>query len=360
MRAIVLEAPNRLALRNIPRFALAADEVMVQIEACGICGSDLRYYRGENPWALHTTGKNLANPPNIVLGHEFVGRVVETAGPLGRELLGERVAVLPWRACGRCDDCRHGRPNLCAHTIHYGHGAGWGKRDYYPGGMAEYCPAWADRCYRLPEDVPAHHAALLDGLGVSVHALGVAGFEPGDAVAVIGCGPIGLGIAAIARAWGATAIYCVDVYPKALEIARQVTAGQIIDGRHEDPVALVCEQSHGRGVSCAFDLVGSAVTQRQGLAMLGHQGTLVNLATKAVDVTWRLTDLGAERSVRSSSNALETDFQVAVEVLVSGQILAEPWITQRVSLDETPATFQLLLDKEASGAFKAVVEPGRG
>ena len=175
-------------------------------------------------------------PPNIVLGHEFVGRVVETGGPRGAHLIGKRVVVLPYRNCETCENCRQGRHNLCANMIHYGHGAGWGSMAYYPGGMAEYCPVWAEKCYALPERVPPHEAVLLDGLGVSLHAVRTAGFLPGKDVAVIGCGPIGLGIAATAGPWGARALFCVDVYETALRITHEVTGAHTIDARVIDPV----------------------------------------------------------------------------------------------------------------------------
>ena len=357
MKAIVLKCPRDLSVEDIPPFGLASDEVMVQVEACGICGSDLRYYLGENPWALHTKGAAFANPPNIVLGHEFVGRVVDTGGSQGESQLGKRVVVLPYRVCQSCYNCRRGMHNICPNMIHYGHGAGWGKMDYYPGGMAEFCPVWAEKCYVLPEHVPPHEAALVDGLGVAVHAVRTAGFRHGKDIAVIGCGPIGMGIAAVARAWGAGEIFCVDVYDVALSIAREVTGGHAIDVRVIDPIAYIDEHTAGAGVNFAFDTVCSIKTQRQGLSILGNQGVLVNMATKKLDVTINLTDLGGERMLRGSSNYLIPEFQMAVDLLVAGQIKAAPWITHRVPLEAVPDTFAMLLDKEASGAFKAVVEP---
>ena len=105
MEAAVLKAPRRLVVEDIPPFGLAPDQVTVRVEACGICGSDLRYFQGENPWALHTKGVDEANPPNMVLGHEFVGRVVDAGSSQGTSLLGMRVAVLPYRNCQACYNC---------------------------------------------------------------------------------------------------------------------------------------------------------------------------------------------------------------------------------------------------------------
>jgi len=360
MRAVVLKEPRRLVVEEIPLFPMAADEVMVQVEACGICGSDLRYYLGENPWALHTKGAADPNPPNMVLGHEFVGRVVEAGGPAGADLVGKRVAVLPYHTCGRCDNCRRGLYHLCAHTIHTGHGAGWGEQAYFPGAYAEFCPIWADRCAVLPEWVPPHEAALIDGLGVAVHAVRQAGFTPGaNNVAVLGCGPVGVAVAAVARACGARQIFGTDVYDVALRIAGEVAAVQPIDVRAADPVAAVRAGTDGLGVRYAFDTVCTAETQQQALAMLGSRGVLVNLAPHNLEVPLNLLQLGAERSIRGSSNSTLEDFQTAVEMLVAGQFKAAPQITHRVPLEAVPETIEMLLQKETVGAFKAVVEPGR-
>jgi len=357
MKALLLKAPRHLVVEDIPLFHLDSDQVMVKVEACGICGSDLRYYQGENPWALHTKGVDEANPPNIVLGHEFVGRVVDAGSSQGTNLLGKRVAVLPYRTCRACHNCRHGMHNLCPNMIHLGHAAGWGEMDYYPGGMAEFCPVWTEKCYVLPEHFFPHEAALLDGLGVSLHALRLAGFQPGKDVVVIGCGPIGMGIAAVARAWGGREIFCVDIYDVALNIARDLIGGHTIDARTTDPVAYVHAQTGGAGVAFAFDTVCHTQTQRQSLSLLSNQGVLVNLATKKLDVTVNLTDLAGERMLRGSSNYRVEEFPMAVDLLVTGQVQVARWITHQVPLVATPDTFALLLNKEAAGAFKAVVKP---
>jgi threonine dehydrogenase-like Zn-dependent dehydrogenase len=134
MSAAVLRRPQDLCLEQIPNFKPAPDQVIVEVASCGICGSDLRYYHGENPWALHTLGMPIPNPPNIVLGHEFAGTVTDAAD--FPHLAGKHVAVMSFKTCGQCRQCRSGAENLCGQTMHLGHGAGWGERDYYPGGMA--------------------------------------------------------------------------------------------------------------------------------------------------------------------------------------------------------------------------------
>ena len=113
MKAVVLTRPRSLELMDISRPELTEENhVLIKVHACGICGSDLRYWAGDNPWALHTLGKHVDNPPNIILGHEFAGEVVEVNSTAHEHLLGKRVGVQAFRACGRCDFCRSGRQNL--------------------------------------------------------------------------------------------------------------------------------------------------------------------------------------------------------------------------------------------------------
>ena len=139
MKAVVLERPQVLTYKEIPVWPLEEyddpDFVLVKVASCGICGSDYRYFLGENPWAQHTLGKFVENPANIVLGHEIAGEVVAVLSEKNASLLGQRVAILSYVTCGKCFDCRSGRRHLCVNTIHIGHGQGWGKRDYYPGHM---------------------------------------------------------------------------------------------------------------------------------------------------------------------------------------------------------------------------------
>jgi len=101
-----LKSPGNLVVKEVPVPQPAVGEVLVKVMACGICGSDLRYYQGENPWALHTLGEARENPPNIILGHKFAGEIVETGDSRASFLKGKRVVVIPFQTCGQCALCR--------------------------------------------------------------------------------------------------------------------------------------------------------------------------------------------------------------------------------------------------------------
>lgn len=162
MRAMVLKSEEILEIMEVPMPTLEPGLVLVKVSQCDICGSDIRYLHGENPWAKQTLQEEVPNPPNIILGHELTGTVVDVFDKADQYLIGKRVGVNCFTTCGRCHFCRAGLENLCPHTRHLGHGQGWGQREFYPGGMAKYCPAFAGQVYELSDRVTNQQATFLD------------------------------------------------------------------------------------------------------------------------------------------------------------------------------------------------------
>lgn len=357
MKAAVLEAPGRLVVKDIPMRTCAADEVLVKVHACGICGSDLKYFKGENPWAQHTLGHHVDNPPNMVIGHEFAGTVTAVGHERFAHLLGKRVFVEPYNTCGLCDYCRTGRYNLCKATRHIGHGAGWDEMDYFPGGMAEYCPVWATHAYVLPDTISDEEATFLDPLAVAVHAVNVSRLLPGCSVLVLGSGPVGLLIAQVARAFGALQVSCTDVFDQALLAAAAVGIDNPIDVRTVNLVPLMLANTQNKGVDIIFDTVGSAETQEQALRLLAAGGTLVNLVSHADRLTYSLMDISGEKHITGSSNNLYGDVLTAIKLLDAGRVQVKPLITHRVPLADVSSGFDLLLDRSKSNALKVIVLP---
>ncbi|MGQ9596742.1 MAG: alcohol dehydrogenase catalytic domain-containing protein [Thermoproteota archaeon] len=126
MKAVILKGPLRLEMEDIPKPVPKEDEVLIRVEAMGICGSDIRYFLGENPWALHTLGKDLKETRSFILGHEVSGEIVETGKWVSRNRISERVGVLAFKGCEECYYCKRGLHNLCKHTLHIGHDGRWG------------------------------------------------------------------------------------------------------------------------------------------------------------------------------------------------------------------------------------------
>ncbi len=357
MKAAVLKGPKRLEVESVSYPILNSGEVMVEVYACGVCGSDIRYFKGENPWALQTLGLKKENPPNIILGHEIAGEVVEVSDASLEKWKGKRVAIAPYEPCGNCRFCKKGQHNLCQAAIHLGHGAGWGEREYYPGGMAEFCSVWADRCYPLPESISYEEAAPLDIVGVAVHAVNVSQMKSGQDVLVIGCGPLGNSIIQVTRVYGARRIFCTDIFPKALETASQVGVDETMNTNRDDPVQTVLKKTNDFGVEAMFDTVGTPEVQAQALQMLAPGGTLVNMVVNREEISLTLLKLSSERVIRSSSNYLFPEFQIALDLLAAGKIQTKPLITHRFPISEINQAFEVLGDRQKYQTLKLIILP---
>ena len=361
MPAVVLESPRNLAYREIPVWPIESygdpDMVMIKVEACGICGSDLRYYAGENPWAQHTLGKHVDNPPNIVLGHEFAGTVVAVVDERNSHLLGKRVAPVCSKTCGECSECRQGREQLCANTIHLGHGQGWGTQLFYPGAYACYAPAWAQNCYELPDNVPSEEAAMMDILAVCVHVAHRGDIQPGRPVLVIGAGPAGNGIAQAAKNMGACPVVAIDVSPTAIEIASKQgidyainTAGLDAESIKRNLAGIVQE-----GFGSVFDSVGTQESLDIGLSVLGKAGTLVNMAVHDADMRFNFMRIGSERKITTSCNFAVGDYPIALSWLKNGRFQVSDWLT-KIALEDVPRVFKELESVKLNRkAFKLVI-----
>ena len=359
MRAVVLRGPRDLALMDIDRPELVLDEhVLVRVKACGICGSDLRYWQGENPWALHTLGRHVDNPPNMVLGHELSGVVEQVNAARYEHLLGIRVGVQAFRVCGECRLCRSGHENLCTNTVHVGHAQGWEEMAYCPGGYAEYCLAFADVLHPIADHVTFEEEAMRDILGVAVHAVGRGQVTAGATVVCIGGGTAGLCIAQVARVRGAEHVLVAETSPLARSILAHFDDIDCVDPA-EESIADALHRLTGRPVcSAVFDSVGSAETMTQGMALLEEAGTYVDLAVQDVSISLNAQALGSERTMTASSNAYYRDEREAHALIESGDVDVQTMITHRFPLEEFASAFDLLL-REPREAYKVVFQMGQ-
>ncbi len=357
MNAVVLERPKTMTWMEVPKPELTGPtHVLIEVGACGICGSDLRYYRGENPWALHTLGRHVDNPPNIIMGHEFAGTVVEVKDKAYEALVGKRVGVQPFRVCGNCEYCRSGRENICPDTIHTGHAQGWGDMEFYPGAYGDYTIAWGDLCFPMPDNISFEEASMVDIVGVGQHASGRADVRPGSTVLCIGGGPAGIAIALCALVRGAELVFVSDPSAVCREVAGAYPELVPIDPLNQDVADVIREHTSVDGVDAVFDSVGSADTFSLGLLLLQPSGTFVNIAVHDEQANLNLTALGTERRVTTSSNSTYEDVATAYEHVYEGRIDVKPWITHRFKLQEHAEAFRLLLAEEKQ-AFKVVLEP---
>jgi L-iditol 2-dehydrogenase len=270
MLAARLHGPRDLRVERVPAPGPpAAGQVLLRVKTTGICGSDLHSYHDAR------VGDTVIESP-LVIGHEF-SAVVESAGPQALDgshqplAAGTRVAVDPAQPCGRCEWCDQGHPNLC-HRLHF-------CGNYPDGGsLCEWMHMPAESCFPVPDAIDDTRAALIEPLGVALHAVDLARVRVGDTVAILGAGAIGLVILQLVRLSGASTVFVADRFPWRLALAERWGARPVpCDG--PDPAGFVARETGGRGVDVAVEAAWAdhSIGQAVDMARLGGRVVLVGI-----------------------------------------------------------------------------------
>jgi L-iditol 2-dehydrogenase len=332
MKAVRLHAVGDLRLNDEPMPTPDADESLVRVTAVGLCGSDL-HWLGEG-----AIGDARLSAP-LVLGHEFAGVTAE----------GVRVAVDPAISCGQCEFCREGTPNLCTALRFAGHGT-------QDGALREYV-AWRTRLLHvLPDSLTDAEGALLEPLGVALHAIALGHVKPGMSVGVLGCGPIGLLMVQLARVAGATTIIATDTLPHRLDAARAFGATQTIaaDGQEANAVSAI---THGRGVDVAFEVAGANAAVEAAIAVVKPGARVVLVGIPDDDRTTFTASVARRKGLTIKlSRRMKHTYPRAIELAASGKIDLRSLVTHRFSLAEFQKAFAVAQRREG---LKVVIEPSR-
>jgi len=349
MKAVVLNEDLRLEVEDIPVPELHQDEVLIKVKACGICGSDVRYIKGDNPWSKQTLGIVKRFKGKMVLGHEFSGEIVKVGNPSLENRIGEKVGTLVYKGCGVCHYCRMGKHNLCTQTKHLGHSQGWENLKYNPGGMAEYCQIWAEKAFPLPENISYENAAMLDCIQVAVHAIEIAQLPISSKIAIIGLGTIGQFILQISQISSGAEVFCIDLRKKPLKVAKESGAKLCINKKRGSM------ENIKDSMDAVFDTIGSQKTVISGLRLLKRGGKLILLAEETDSFSIPTNLLSGERSIITSANSTYPNFQESLDLLASGKVHPEKIITHKFSLSEAKKAFEVAANKDKYEAIKVLV-----
>jgi threonine dehydrogenase-like Zn-dependent dehydrogenase len=300
---------------------LSSGEVLVAFRVAGVCGSDLHGLHGKHP----------AMAPPFYPGHEVVGVVVAGECPPGVSA-GQLVTVEPPLPCGRCKMCTTGRSNICSELQFFGCG-------FREGGMADTFSVRADRLHAIPEGFSLQQAALIEPLATPVHAVGLAGGVAGKAVAVIGCGTIGLLTLAAARAGGARRVVMTDLLPAKREVALASGADAVVDAAAPDAAAVVRELL-GETADVVFDCVSAQATVRSAIDMVERGGTVVLLGVPSGPLEVPAFAL-QDRQIRLQGSATyhSDDFREAIRIIGGNHLDPDRIITSAFPLRSAPAAF---------------------
>jgi len=310
MRALVLDQPGSFRVASVPDPAPRAGEVVVKVDYCGICGTDLHILDGEFP----------PTPYPITPGHEFSGVVVALGSDVRPPLtVGERVAVDPSLYCGYCRRCRAGRDNLCENWAAIG--------DTVSGAFAEYVAVPAVNVYRLPADVDAQTGAMAEPLACAVHGLRRLGPVLGDPVVIAGAGTMGLLLLELLLHAGAGPVTVVDRVSERLSVARKLGASYTVT----DPAAL-----DGSRFEVAIDATGVPAVIESAAGLLGRGGRLLVFGVSPAEATMRVSPFRVynDEITVTGSMAILRSFGPAVDLLASGAVDPRPLLAEALPLEQ--------------------------
>jgi L-iditol 2-dehydrogenase len=334
MQALVWLGPRDMVLHTEPMPQLAPGEVLISVAATGICGSELSGFLGHN---------SLRVPP-LIMGHECAGEVVQGAGEKFATgdiaAVGSLITFNPLIACGTCDRCLAGRPNLCRHRQLIG--------AHRPGGFAQYVAVPARQCYPLPDQLSLVAGTLVEPLACSIRAVALAGVQPRERLLILGAGPIGLCALAAARTQGVEQIVVSDVATQRLEVALRWGACEVVNAREQEVVAFVRDRYPG-GVDSVIDAVGAAPVRTQAIRAVCPGGRVVLIGLHDEESMLPANFLIRQEITLAGSFAYtETDFTQAIDLLARGVVQPNgDWLEER-PLGDGPAAFAELVDGKAS------------
>ncbi len=342
MKAVRLEAVGDITLRDVDMPDIGADELLVRIEACGVCGTDRHLFHGEFP----------CTPP-VTPGHEFSGIVEAIGKSVSGFAIGDRVTGDPNIACGRCAHCHAGQVNLCTNLCAVGI-----HRD---GGFADYLALPQKQAFVLPVGLNPLHGAFCEPLGCCLHGVDLAGIKPGSSVVVLGGGVIGLLTVQLARLAGATTIILSTRQASRRALAEDLGATATIDPTATDVIDAIAGPAGlaPGGVDVVFECAGvrETVEQSMRLARAGGTVVIVGVTPQGMKAEFEPFDLLFRELKVLGSFLNPYTHRRAAELIASGAVEIDRLISRQVSLEEAPA---VIANPPAPGEVKVLVVPRRG
>lgn len=343
MKSLVLRQYKQLEIQDTPQPKPAADEVLIRVRACGICGSDVHGFDG-------STGRR---QPPVIMGHEAAGEIVDAGNAAADWSPGDRVTFDSTLYCGECRYCRAGHVNLCDRRRVLGVSCDEYRRD---GAFAE-CVVVPHRVVcRLPDAVRYEHAAMVEPLSVAVHAVRRAEIGSDDTVFVLGAGMIGLLTLQAAKAAGAGLIIAVDLSPHRLQLARQLGAEACIQADSEDVIARVLELTEGNGVDVAIDAVGAAQTPATAVKAVRKGGRVCLVGNLAPEVPLPLQAVVTRELTLYGSCASAGEYPACLQLIADGKVKLDPLISAVAPLEEGGEWFRRLHAGEEN-LMKVILQP---
>lgn len=316
------------------------EEVLIQVKACGICGTDVHIYEGDK-------GAAEVTPPTI-LGHEFAGVIVKTGSRVTDFKEGDRVCIDPNCTCGACDFCKNGQVHFCRNMIGYG--------TTVNGGFAEYCAVRQSQVYKLGEHTSFAQGAMTEPVACCLHGIDLCGIEPGHQVVVIGGGMIGLLMLQLAKLAGAVKVALLEPVEKKREMGKALGADVCIDPLNEDVEARL-RQEGMTWIRCVIECAGLPSTMEQAIRLAGKKGTVMMFGLTKPDaaISVKPFEIFRKELTLKASYINPCTQQRALSLIDSGRLDVESMVCKQIGLEELE---EVLSDpkKRAEGKYIVAFE----
>lgn len=343
MKAMLLSEYKKLEVVDMPMPDVGPDDLLVEVKACGICGSDIHGWDG-------SSGRRI---PPLVMGHEAAGIVHQIGSTVKGFQVGDRVTFDSTVSCGRCASCRKGSINLCENRQVLGVSCNEFRRH---GAFAEFVVVPQNISYKLPDELAFEHAALIEAVSIAVHASNRTPVKLGDTAVVVGSGMIGLLVVQAIRLAGAARVIAVDLEDSKLELAKSLGADEGLNPKQCDVVAEVKRLTGGRGADVSLEVVGATPTVKMAIECTRRGGAITLVGNLAPNVELPLQAVVTRELSVYGSCASNGEYPECIEYLRRGDIRVDALITAKASLDEGPNWFARLYAGEP-GAMKVVLQP---
>ena len=344
MKALVYHGPGAKAWEDVPDPVLqASTDAIVQVDTTTICGTDLHILKGDLP----------AMVDGRIIGHEAMGTVSQIGTGVKNLKVGDRVLVSCVSACGACRFCRQSRYGQCTG------GGGWILGNEIDGTQAEQVrvPFADSSTYAVPVGVSDEELLMLADILPTGYEVGVLNGQvhPGDVVAVVGAGPVGLSAIAGARLYSPSCVVAIDMAPSRLDWAKQFGADVVVNNAHEDPIAVVRDLTDGLGADVAMEAVGTPATFELATGLVRPVGRVANIGVHGAPATLHLEQLWS-RDITITTGLVDTfSIPTLLRLVVAGQVDARRFVTHRFPLDDMMAAYDVFGRAADTGALKVVL-----
>jgi len=333
-------APGKVEFREKRLPELSPKDVLIEVKATAICGSDLHIFKGKHP----------AAPLPVAIGHELSGEVLSTGKNVSKVKEGDRVVVEPVIICGECYFCQRGEYHLCLNiSFKYRKGQG---------GFAPYFVAEENWVHPLSENISFEEGSMVEPLSVAIHAVKKGNLQFGQSVAIFGAGAVGLLVLVLSRLAGAGEVFVVDVQEHRLKKAKELGAFETLDNSTEGAVEGIFEKTSKLGVDRSFEAVGLEETLVQSLKVLKKGGATILVGIFENPEARIPANIFVQREISLvGSQGYCWDFQTALKMLERGQVKLKGFITHMFPLSSLQEALELLMDPN-SKAIKVIVKNG--